>query len=1069
MPSDFFERVRFRGQPVANPDSVVVGDHTRFTVLTSCLVRLEWSETGTFEDRGTFAFPSRYAPAPPFELKRADQSLTIDTGTLTLCYRGAGESFAPGNLSIAYTLNKQQRTWKPGLPNPGNLRGTRRTLDRCAGDAALEEGLLSRAGWSLFDDSQSVRFNPEDGWVEPGPQHPVQDWYFFGYGHDYRTALADYIRFGGRVPLVPRYVLGAWWSRYWAYSDQDLRELIADFEAHDLPLDVLVVDMDWHTPDSWTGYTWNRELFPDPPAFLRWAHGKGLRVALNLHPAQGVQAFEEVYPQFAQAMGVDPESRDAIPFRISDKKFARHYFELLHHPLEEEGVDFWWVDWQQGERSEMKGLDPLPWLNHLHFCDSRRRGQRPMLYSRWGGLGNHRYPTGFSGDTYVGWPALQFQPYFTATAANVAYGWWGHDIGGHMGGPTEPELYARWVQFGALSPSLRLHATKDPLAERRPWTFPPDAYRAAKAAFHLRYQLVPYLYTMARVAHDTGVSLCRPMYYESPDTDAAYVARYQYYLGDQMIVAPIVQLAGARTGLATADVWIPDGTWIDFQTKETFEGPGWVRLCGDLDRVLLLVRAGGILPLSAPFSARSRNHMASGTTDSMPRDQILLCVFPGPQGSFQLYEDDGLSEDYREGVCEWTPIFTSMTTPETWTVDIGPVEGHCPNLPRQRGHQVRLEGSYRPDRVLIDGEETAEWTYDAEGLATIIPIPHRAKTESIRITAMAAGGISALDPSHNRQQRLSDAGHLLGWHDYGGEDPDLLAMLLHKDLPGRLDAIARLGGPFAHFIEYSTPEEAAQQLGRLVVAGPTARSEPYDLDVTWTLDRGGKSEEHRAEIRQATGSHILRAPFGFDGQVRSMRWNAEARITWRGATLSYKYESQVLFPTIPVWHSLAYDRTAQSLAWEQIWEQDGELPAGVGWTSHRQSADELMSVHDPHAVILSEAYLPELKQQIALSAYLRTTIISPVERNVVLLFRAAGPVELYLNGEKIEEESAEQQQAWLHPLLRNARRTETMRLRPGNNMLLVHTQPPDRERPWWYFGGSVTTPQGKPLIDLEFA
>ena len=182
---------------------------------------------------------------------------------------------------------------------------------------------------------------------------------------------------------------------------------------------------------------------------------------------------------------------EAIPFRITDKRFVKHYFELLHHPMERDGVDFWWMDWQQGEASEMEGLDPLPWLNHLHFPDSTRRGRRPMLYSRWGGLGNHRYPIGFSGDTYVAWPALQFQPYMTATASNVAYGWWSHDIGGHMGGATEPELYARWVQFGALSPCLRLHATKDPLAERRPWKYPHEVYEAARAAFHLRYQLVP--------------------------------------------------------------------------------------------------------------------------------------------------------------------------------------------------------------------------------------------------------------------------------------------------------------------------------------------------------------------------------------------------------------------------------------------------------------------------------------------------------------------------------------------------------------------------------------------------
>ncbi len=533
------ERIGFRGDPVANPKNLVSMGRARFTVLTPRLLRLEWSEAGLWEDRATFAFPVRNGPAQAYETWLEGDVLVLDTGALRLRYRPDGP-FSDENLSISFDLEGEPRSqiWRPGFANPSNLRGTRRTLDECPGDAALDEGLLSRAGWALFDDSRSVTFDAFDGWPTPRPEHELQDWYFFGYGHDYQGALAEYRQFGGPIPLIPRYVLGAWWSRYWAYSDQDLKDLVEDFCGHDLPLDVLVVDMDWHTPHSWTGYTWNRDLFPDPPAFLRWVHDQGLLVTLNLHPAQGVQPFEEVYPRFAEAMGVDPEGREAIPFRITDKRFVKHYLELLHRPLEKDGVDFWWMDWQQGEATEVEGLDPLTWLNHIHFQDSARRGRRPMLYSRWGGLGNHRYPIGFSGDTYVTWQALQFQPFMTAAASNVAYGWWSHDVGGHMGGATEPELYARWVQFGALSPCLRLHATKDALAERRPWKYPQEVYEAAKEAFHLRYRLVPYLYTMARAAHDTGVSLCRPMYYEFSEERAAYAARYQYFLGDQVIAAP---------------------------------------------------------------------------------------------------------------------------------------------------------------------------------------------------------------------------------------------------------------------------------------------------------------------------------------------------------------------------------------------------------------------------------------------------------------------------------------------------------------------------------------------------
>lgn len=1064
-PSNLFERIRFRGEPVANPASVVVSDQARFTILTPRLLRLEWSETGEFEDRGTYAFPTRYGPPPRFTTQVQGDALTIDTGALTLRYAQNGK-FSAGNLSITFELDGERQTWQPGTPNPLNLRGTRRTLDGCGGDAALEEGLLSQAGWALFDDSQSVLFDPWDGWVIPRPNHETQDWYFFGYGHDYQAALAEYVRFGGPVPLIPRFVLGAWWSRYWAYSAQDLQELVRDFEAHDLPLDVLVIDMDWHTPHAWTGYTWNRDLFPDPTAFLGWVHDKGLHTTLNLHPAQGIQPFEEIYPRFAQAMGVDPEDDEAVPFCITDKKFVQHYFEMLHHPMEDEGVDFWWIDWQQGETSEIKGLDPLPWINHLHFYDSTRRGKRPMLYSRWGGLGNHRYYIGFSGDTYVGWPALQFQPYFTATASNVAYGWWSHDIGGHMPGATEPELYARWVQFGALSPCLRLHATKDPLAERRPWKYPDDVYRATQAAFHWRYQLVPYLYTMARVASDTGVSLCRPMYYEYPRDDAAYAARYQYFFGDQMLAAPIVHPADSQTGMATNDVWVPEGTWIDYATKETFNGPRWVRLVADLNHVPMLMRAGAILPL-APLAQ---------TTGDIPQDRLILSVFPGADGAFRLYEDDGVTGAYKEGQYEWTEIRTKMEGEDTWTVRIAPVEGRCDALPGQRQYEIRLEGSRRPQGVTLDGAEAAGWTYNPETLTTTIQTPLRDKRQPVTVTAVAEGAISALGEAHNRELMLSDVRRLLGKHcppQAGDVDA-----VLRLDAPGRDDALARLGGPFVRFIDLVTPEEASRQLGRVIVGAPARADEPYDLKATFTLFREGQTEQHVVQFKDTTASHIVDTPFAFGGHVQAAYWHVVVEITWRGRALTYTHHGQALFPAIYVWRLLVYNQDEDPITLDQVMDDEGNVSAALDWETHAQGAEGWRgNLSYPHVAPLSRGYGQEISAGEPLAGYLSTTVVSPDERDAVLVLRSISskesPLEIYLNGQKVEEVPDTEEPGNLYPrLLRSPRRKTTlMRLRAGKNTLVVSTRPPQPGEyiwPVWSFSGAFTTPGGELMTDLAF-
>jgi alpha-glucosidase len=1071
--SEFFERVRFGGEPVADPDSMVVAGDARFTVLTSRLIRLEWSAGGLFEDRGTYAFPTRRAPVRPFQAHDEGGTLTIDTGDLLLRYeRGLGR-FMARNLAIAFDVDGQRRTWTPGVPNASNLRGTRRTLDECEGDASLDPGLVSRAGWALFDDSRSPVFSPEDGWVAPRAEHDLQDWYFFGYGHDYRGALADYARFGGRIPLIPRFALGAWWSRYWAYSDEDLRRLVRQFENHDLPLDVLVIDMDWHTPHSWTGYTWNRDLFPDPARFLDWAHEKGLRVTLNLHPAEGVQSFEEIYPRFARAMGVDPSRREPIPFRITDRRFVRHYFQLLHHPLEDEGVDFWWIDWQQGETSELTGLDPLPWINHLHFRDSARRGRRPMIYSRWGGLGNHRYPIGFSGDTYATWSALQFQPFFTATASNVLFGWWSHDIGGHMGGATPPELYARWVQFGAMSPCLRLHATKDRRAERRPWKYPPSVFRAAREAFHWRYQLVPYIYTMARLASDTAICLCRPMYYDYPEHADAYVARYQYFFGDQMIAAPIVHPADPQTGMAAVDVWVPEGTWIDYTTRETFTGPRWVRLVGDLERVPMLMRAGGILPLAGRLRAPPAGHLASGTTGTLVQDELVVVVFPGAQGAFRLYEDDGITMAYEEGSYEWTEIRAWHDDQETWTVHIAPAEGRCEALPEQRGYEIRFAGSRRPDQVVVDGVEWVEWTYDPETVTTVVRLPKRDKRRPVTVTAAAAGGISALGPENDRRLALADAERLLGTaFPSDTTDPDaLIDAVLELDRPGRADAVARLGGPSVHVLEHARPEEASLQLGTVVVGGPAPDQPPYDVEVVFTLDRRGREERRVVREQALAGSRLIDVPFAFDGRIEAMVWQAEVRITWRGCTMTTTHRSRPILPSVPVWHALIYNQEKPVMPKEVV-GPEGRISDDWSWETHVLSAEDLRNLNQPHVLLLSHLYRDRLSAGERLGAVLRTTVVSPHERDAVIVFPPGGPTAFYLNGERVPEAPREEHDALFrlfhHPFRDQLRRTVPVCLRAGANALVVNARAPASQGHWWAFGAVLTDLDGEIMTDLVF-
>lgn len=758
--------------PVADPKAIVTSGDVRFTVLTPQLIRMEWSGDGKFEDHASLVFIRRQLPVPKYSVTEKDGWLNLKTDRILLRYRKGSGKFTPENLAISFQLNAQAVSWHPGMPDPGNLRGTTRTLDDVKGsNTKLEPGLISRDGSVLVDDSTRPLFDNSDWpWVLARPPGDRQDWYLFAYGHDYKQALRDYTEVAGKIPLPPRFAFGTWWSRYWAYTDQELKQLVNQFEDHDVPLDVLVVDMDWHqtfnlrwdtSPKDqsghtlgWTGYTWDKNFFPDPPEFLSWVHSRGLKATLNLHPASGIQPHEEQYEAMARAMGIDPATKKYVPFNITDKKFAENYFNILHHPLENQGVDFWWLDWQQEHKTAVPGVNPTWWLNYTHFSDMERRGKRPLLFHRWGGLGNHRYQIGFSGDTISVWESLAFQPYFTATAANVGYGYWSHDIGGHMPGVVSPELFTRWIQFGVFSPILRTHTTKNPDSERRIWAYPEPYSAVMRDAYLLRYALIPYIYTSARQTYDTGLSICRPMYYEWPESAEAYEVKDQYQFGADLIVAPVTKELSKDSGLADVNLWLPEGTWYEWSTGALLKGPVKLSRTFALDELPVYVRAGAVMPMQPKM-----RH-----TGELPVNPLILAVYPGGNGSTRVYEDAGNNLGYKSGEFAWTTVKQAERSPDIKTVTIEPVQGGYPAMPQRRSYEIRLLGDWPADSVTVNGNPlpASSIRYDGNRTTSIISTPEFSVRQRVDIAVHRRGSQrQLLDGAPGRIARLTAAMQVL--------------------------------------------------------------------------------------------------------------------------------------------------------------------------------------------------------------------------------------------------------------------------------------------------------------------
>lgn len=719
----------FSGFAQEAPANPVLAGEARFTVISPNCVRMEY---GKATDETTLFAIKRSGFQADFRLSREQGgAIAIETAALKLHYQPDGKPFHAGNLQAEIRRGAAWIPWTPGMKNKANLGGPLATLDGIGGPVPLPEGLLARDGWHLIDDTgKPIMLN---GWIANRPADRGTDWYLFGYGDDYPAALRALAAVAGPCPIPRKHILGSWYCRWWDYSEQEFRDLVNGYREHGFPLDIMVMDMGWHTTKDaktgighagtlgWTGWTWNRKLLPNAEKLLADFRQDGIKVTLNAHPHDGVRAHEQCYPEFMKKLGKDPV-KDPVPkFDAGSKKYMDAYFQVAHWPLEDAGVDFWWVDWQQDEKPGLawvpgvSGLRHLPWLNVLYYENSRRGGsKRGLGFSRWGGWGDHRQPIQFSGDSYGNWGMLRFEVDFTSRSGNSGCFFWAHDTGGFYG-DRNPELFARWIQFSALSASLRVHSVYNSGLDRRPWLWGADVEQSARIAYQLRSQIMPYVYSSVRQCNTQMLPLIRPLYLAYPREDAAYANMQEYLFGDNLLVAPVMEPGKGQAKIASQTLWLPPNTtWFHWFSNERFAGPGKIELKSTLNEFPLLARGGVPIPLQ-PVTQRMT---------STPLDKLIVRCWPGEDGktgSATLYEDDGQSEAYQKGAFAETQLAYARAGNQI-TVTVEPATGTYQGQPARRTVTIELAATPAARSAKVNGQP-AKAEYDAASFTNRIVVP----------------------------------------------------------------------------------------------------------------------------------------------------------------------------------------------------------------------------------------------------------------------------------------------------------------------------------------------------------
>ena len=596
-----------------------------------------------------------------------------------------GPKFAPDSY-LKVNLINTDKMWFYGHVEARNFRGGAISLDDYHGKVNLDKGLYSTDGFVSIDDSSNLEID-ENGFLQTPDPNKV-DVYLFMYKRDFGLCLRDYYTLTGYPLMIPRYALGIWWNRDKIYNYDDTVLLINTFLKHQIPISVLLLSEFWHIKDKndynlyKTGFSFNRELFPEPQKFVNTIHEMGVKIGLNFDPVEGIRKEEDRYFNIASELNI--VDNITIPFNVFNPKFMISYIRHLIDPLIELGIDVYWLDYKK----DLLGLQALDYYYNASF---KKYQKRELVLTRSPLVAPHRAGILYSGETIVSWDTLKFLPFYNSMAANKGVTWWSHDVGGFKDGIEDSELYIRYIQFSCFNPIFRFSAKRGVYYKREPWSWDVKTFTIAREYALLRQRLIPYIYTEGVNYSKMGKPLIQPIYYSYPEIYDEPNYRNEYYFGKELFIAPITKPKDVTMNRSIERIYLPKGIWYDFKTGKKFVGDKRYVAFYKEDEYPIFAQEGGIIPLA---------NLQEQINDINPPSDMEINIFPGKSNVYKLYEDDGITNSYKDGNFIVTAIDYNYMQ-NNYTVIIHPIEGKTGIVPKNRNYKIRFRNTRKADNVEV--------------------------------------------------------------------------------------------------------------------------------------------------------------------------------------------------------------------------------------------------------------------------------------------------------------------------------------------------------------------------------
>lgn len=659
--------IESRTKLISNKESCIIGNKYRITILTPRLARLEYTPSGKFIDDPTALVINRTFPKTPYGITESETLIQIDTGIFTITYV-KDRNFKAGNFgsNLKAVINNTTIEWQMNSPQVKNLRGINYSIDSIKDKIILDTGLYSLDGYAIVKDNTPI-LTENDIFIPR--EEGSKDIYLFMYNKDFDGCLNDYFTLTGYPNLIPRCALGAWWYKNDNYTSKDIISLVDRFNKDNIPISIFLLG------DSWRG---NNNYIPsiDLKNVSNYLTQKNIKLGVTINPNLEITKGTNEYNLISNY--TNEEKFKFIP--LSNEKLGI-YLNMFINNLEMQGVELYSIDYNNPNDK----ID-LWKFAHYHHGKIETRGKRGLSLTRNHGIAVHRYPIIWSGKTLVNWTTLNLLPRYNLQGYNVGVSFIAHPIGGYHNGIEEAELYLRYIQFACFSPIFLLASEGGKYYKREPWKWNPIIENDIINFMNLRYKLIPYIYTESYNYHKTGKGIVKPFYYDYPKILDDVQYKNQYFFGQNLFVSPITNKKNIVIDRVMKKIFVPDGIWFNLLDGKQYNGAKYYTNFYRDEDYPVFVKAGSIIPMSYNIN------------EDIP-STLELNIYPLNDGTYNLYEDDGITNNYKKGMYMITN-FSYHYEKDNYTLKISKSEGK--NLLSKRNYLLRFKNTKNIKAVYIE-------------------------------------------------------------------------------------------------------------------------------------------------------------------------------------------------------------------------------------------------------------------------------------------------------------------------------------------------------------------------------